>query len=266
VRDGLVLNLLSVVPRSAVSRAMGVFGRSKLPRFLLRPLLSIYCRIYGVNLGEAARALPEYDSFVDFFTRELRDGLRPLADAPLISPADGAVASFGRVVDGTFPGADGLDARMADLLGGDGDGGSFIVIYLSPKDYHRVHSPVAGALKRWRYLPGKFWPVFPASTRAFRDLFATNERLAVEIETAAGPLWLVFVAAFGVGRIATTFCEPVSNAGFPKSDGVAEGSVSAGDELGRFELGSTVVIVAPGEVDWCVEPGQPIKLGEALAR
>lgn len=266
MKDGLVLNLLSVVPKSAVSRAMGLFGRTRFPGLLLRPMLAIYCRIYGVDRSESIRALPEFDSFVDFFTRELKPGLRPLADAPLISPADGAVASFGRIVDGGFGDADGLDARVGDLLGGEGEGNSFIVIYLSPKDYHRVHSPVAGELGRWRYLPGRFWPVFPASTRKFRDLFASNERLAVEIGTEGGPLWLVFVAAFGVGRIATTFCEPISNTGLPRSEGVADGAIAAGDELGRFELGSTVVLVVPGEVDWCVTPGQTIRLGEALCR
>ncbi len=250
---------------------MGRFGRSRLPRWLLQRILRWYVGHYGVNLDEAARPLSDYSSLVDFFTRSLTDGVRPTsqdADA-IVSPVDGKVYAIGTVKDGRLPQAPNLDYAVQTLLGGDDrfDGGEFAVIYLSPKDYHRVHSPREGQIIGWRYRPGRLWPVFPAATRRIRDLFARNERLVIHLDTDAGKIAYVMVGAFGVGRMRTTFCDLVTNEGWQGGDKTLDPprSVERAGELGRFEMGSTVVLLfEAARVSWDVEAGATVRLGERI--
>lgn len=273
MRDGLILNLLSVVPKRTTSRLMGWFGRLRLPRFLLQAILRWYIPHYGVDVSEAARPVEAYGSLVDFFTRQLRDGARPIDPAPdaFVSPADGRVHALGRIVDGRLPQSPHLDFAVADLLGGDDryDDGDFCVIYLSPRDYHRVHTPCAATVRGLRYRPGQLWPVFPAATRRVADLFARNERMVFRLDTGIGEVALVMVGAFGVGRMTTPLTELISNSGAPRRDIALEPAPQLGraDEIGTFELGSTVVLVVPhGSLEWTATEGAPIKLGESLGR
>ena len=271
MKDGLIITGLSLVPRNLVSRVMGMFGRSHLPRFLLDPILRWYVGHYGVNLSECVGGLGDYNSLVDFFTRPLLPEARPICPDPdaIVSPVDGKVYAIGAIVDGRLPQAPDLDYAVADLLGGDDryESGQFAVIYLSPKDYHRVHTPREGSVVGWRYRPGELWPVFPAATRKVRDLFAKNERMVARLDTDAGEIAVVMVGAFGVGRMRTTFCDLISNAGEPRVDGAVEPpmAIERAGELGRFEMGSTVVLVFPaGRALWSVEPGATVRLGERI--
>lgn len=250
---------------------MGRFGRSRLPQWLLQRILRWYVGHYGVNLAEAGRPLTEYGSLVDFFTRSLAEGSRPIAAGPdaIVSPVDGVVYAIGTVEGGRLPQAPNLDYAVQTLLGGDDrfDGGEFAVIYLSPKDYHRVHSPREGRITGWRYRPGRLWPVFPAATRRIRDLFARNERLIIHLDTDAGAIAYVMVGAFGVGRMRTTFCDLVTNEGWQGGDKELDPPrpVERGGELGRFEMGSTVVMLfEPGTIAWEVEAGATVRLGERI--
>jgi len=273
VKDGLVIGLLSVVPRRRMSRLMGWGSRRRLPRLAMRTLLRAYVRHYGVNLAEVERELRDFPTLADFFTRALREGARPqCADVDAVtSPVDGRVHAAGRVVEGRLPQSPALDFAVRDLLAGDDrfDDGHFAVLYLSPRDYHRVHAPRAGTIVGWRYRPGRLWPVFPAATRRIRDLFARNERLVVRIRTdGAGELALVMVGAFGVGRMSASFAELVTNTGRPARDEEPQAPLplDLGDEVGRFEMGSTVVLLfEAGRVRWEVEPGDEVRVGQRIA-
>ena len=271
MKDGVIITGLSLLPRRLVSRGMGRFGRARLPSFVLRPLLRWYVGHYGVNLLECAGGLEDFDSLVAFFTRPLLPEARPICQDPdaIVSPVDGRVYAIGAVEKGRLPQAPGLDYAVRDLLGGDEryEGGQFAVIYLSPKDYHRVHAPREGSILGWRYRPGALWPVFPAATRRVRDLFARNERLIVRVQTEAGEVAVVMVGAFGVGRMRTTFCDLITNAGARAGDGSLEPAqaVQRCGELGRFEMGSTVVLLfPPGRAEWSVEAGVDVRLGQRI--
>lgn len=270
MRDGLVIGLLSVLPRRGTSRLMGWAMRRRLPGFVLRGVLRWYVRHYGVDLSEVDGGLDRFGSVVEFFTRPLKEGARPICadDDAVVSPCDSRVYAVGRVVDGRLPQSPELDYAVADLLGGDSryDGGEFAVLYLSPKDYHRVHSPAAGRVVGYRYRPGRLWPVFPAATRKIRDLFARNERLVIRLATEdLGEVAVVMVGAFGVGRIAVTFADLVTNTGGAAHERELDVPVGRGEELGRFEMGSTVVLVfEPGKVDWETQPEVAVKMGQRI--
>lgn len=251
---------------------MGAFARVRLQQPLLRWLLRWYIGKYGVDLTEAVGTIDDYPSLHSFFTRPLKPGLRPIhaAGDSICSPADGLVYAVGHVEGGRLPQSPELNYAVRDLLGGDAryDDGEYIVIYLSPKDYHRVHNPREGSLLGWRYRPGELWPVFPGATRSIRDLFAKNERLIIRVGSDVGEVAVVMVGAFGVGRMTTTFCELVTNDGQPTGDVDAPSPepLTRGGELGRFEMGSTVVLLfEKGRIAWGVPVGAQVRVGERIA-
>ena len=157
---------------------------------------------------------------------------------------------------------------LAELVGHPVDGPrDVVVLYLSPKDYHRVHVPREGQATLWRYLPGTLWPVFPAAVRRIDGLFARNERMVVHTETELGPIDVVLVGAFGVGRISLSVSDLVSNTGATGCEAQLSPAVplERGQELGVFHLGSTVILITePGVVEWSCVEGQPVRLGEPL--
>jgi len=225
-------------------------------------------------MDEVAESLDSFPTIVDFFTRALKDGVRPICPATdsLVSPADAKVYAVGRVVDGRLPQAASMDYAVADLLDGDEryEGGEFAVLYLSPKDYHRVHTAREGEVLSYRYRRGALWPVFPAATRRVRNLFARNERLIVEQRSPGlGDFCCVLVGAFGVGRMKAVFTELTTNTSARSYDSVLEPAfqLARGEELGRFEMGSTVILVLPaGSVVWEVEAGSDVRVGQRIAR
>jgi phosphatidylserine decarboxylase len=271
VKDALIISALSVVPKNRAARLMGVFARTRLPAAAQRALLRWYVGKYRVDLTECEGVLEDYGSLTDFFTRALKPGKRPTDPAPraIVSPCDGTAYAVGRVEDGRIPQAEGRTYAVKDLLGGDERyvGGSYAVLYLSPRDYHRVHVPREGAAVRYTYLPGRLWPVFPAATRSVDELFARNERLTTWIAADLGEYALVMVGAFGVGRMRVVYDPLVTNTGRPAAATaiVPPADFARADELGRFEMGSTVILVfPPGVVEWTIAAGDPVRVGSAI--
>jgi phosphatidylserine decarboxylase len=267
-----------LAPRRLVSRLTGLLARLRLPGFLLRPMLRAYARRYGADLAEMAQPLASYRSFVDFFTRPLKDGARPQSDDPLVvgAPHDGRVQRTGRVEDGTLLQVKGSTYSLVELLG-DGEwasrfeGGSYYVGYLAPGDYHRFHWPFDGRADTVRRLPGDLWPVNERAVASVERLFARNERVVVLGTTASGGAFAyVAVGALNVGSIRLAFHEMRTNRW--RRGTVRTWSVDAagarGHEFGRFELGSTVVLLLArdaGSLDR-LEPGVPIRVGQPIGR
>ena len=235
---------------------------------------------YGVNMAEAANPDPaSYASFNEFFTRPLKAGARPLSQAPWICPVDGAISAFGRIeADQVFQ-AKGHGYSTTTLVGGDAklaaefQDGHFATLYLSPKDYHRIHMPCWGRLRQMVYVPGSLYSVNPATARALPGLFAKNERVVCVFDTAHGPFVLVLVGATVVGSMATPWhglVNPPRNKTVKRWD-YAEGQVEIdqGHEMGRFLLGSTVVMLWPKAPKLAFNPAwteaRPIRLGEVMA-
>lgn len=267
MKDALIVSALSVVPRNRGARAMGRLARSRVSRWLT----AAFVRAYGVDLTEAdQQSLGAYPTLEALFTRRLRAGIRPIDAAPdaLVSPVDGTCAAVGRTVGGRIDVAPGQSLHVAELLDAEVEGErDVVVLYLSPKDYHRVHVPREGLVRSWRYVPGTLWPVFPAAVRRVRDLFSRNERVAMRIDTDGGPLDFVMVGAFGVGRITLSFCDLVTNTGGKRASGELEPPVVLlrGAEVGTFHLGSTVVLVTrPGQFRIDVRPGDRVLVGARI--
>jgi phosphatidylserine decarboxylase len=230
-------------------------------------------------MGEAAEPdVSKYASFNDFFTRALREGARPLADARWLCPVDGAISQFGRIEQNQIFQAKGHSFSTVALVGGDAtlasqfDDGSFANIYLSPRDYHRIHMPCEGRLVRMIYIPGALYSVNPATARGIPDLFARNERVVCVFESASGPFVLTLVGATIVGSMATVWHGVVNP---PRGGAVREWDyrdqhivLAKGAEMGRFLLGSTVVLLFPKNdmrfnAAW--EPAGAVRMGEAMA-
>jgi len=234
---------------------------------------------YGVDMGEALTSdIGSYRSFNDFFTRALKPGARPIAAADLVSPVDGAISQFGAIEGDQIFQAKGHRYSTTALVGGDAAlaarfaHGSFATLYLSPKDYHRIHMPCDGRLLRMIYVPGDLFSVNPTTARGVPGLFARNERVVCVFETARGPFVLVLVGATIVGSMATVWHGVVNP---PRGGEVREWRyddqqivLRQGDEMGRFLLGSTVVMLFPApplDFNPAWAPARPIRLGEAMA-
>ncbi len=266
MKDALIVSLLSVAPRKTGARSMGWFARTGASALVTRAFVAAY----GVDLEEATGDLADYPTLEALFTRALKPGVRPVDADPsaLVSPVDGRVAVVGTTTDGRIDVAPGRALDVAELVGDVLDGEQDIaVLYLSPRDYHRVHVPLEGEAKRWSYVPGTLWPVFPAAVRRVENLFSRNERVVVNTETSAGPLDVVLVGAFGVGRITLEICDVITNSGGQATTEDIAAPLDRGALLGTFHLGSTVVLCAPaGTWRWCVKPGDPVRYGVAIGK
>jgi phosphatidylserine decarboxylase len=256
--------------RCAASRARW-WTRRVIPWFIAR---------YGVNMAEAVDPGPTgYASFNEFFTRALRDGARPLAQADFVSPVDGAVIQCGAIDGDQLLQAKGHRYSTRALVGGDlllasqFDDGQFATLYLSPRDYHRIHMPCDGRLLRMIHVPGDLFSVNPATARGVPGLFSRNERVVCVFESARGLFLMALVGATIVGSIATVWHGVVN----PPRPGTVRDwryddqniTLRQGDEMGRFLLGSTVVMLFPKDMlrlrsDWV--PARTIQMGEAMAR
>jgi phosphatidylserine decarboxylase len=274
--------LQELLPQQLLSRTMHRLARSTSPwvrNAIIRSVLRAYPMI---ELHEAADPDPfSYPSFNAFFTRALRPGLRPLAgdERDLISPVDGTLSRFGTVREGELLQAKGMYYTASALLADESapgryDGGGFACIYLAPYDYHRIHLPLAGRLTATRYVPGQLFSVNAATARVIPGLFARNERVACEFDTELGPLAVVMVGALFVGSIETVFAgeinPPDARGGAVQDIATGVGTHFArGDELGRFNMGSTVVLLLGNRAARFAEglaPGSTMRLGQALAR
>lgn len=276
----LSLRLLGLYPKKAGSAAIGLLARMRLPRALRVPLLGRFAASYRVDLGEAEMPLDEYVSFLDFFTRRLKAGLRPQepqVPGALNSPVDGALIASGRVESGTLIQAKGLPYSLDELLASDPlaarfEGGAYATLYLSPRDYHRIHVPCAGRVLAVGRVEGELWPVNEASTAFTPGLYVRNRR-AYWIAEGTGEdegldVAAVMVAATHVGGVVVD-ARWLGSRTLGRRDRLAvDGFTCApGDDLGTFELGSTVVLLVGGEkahtFAWS-RPHGPIRIGERL--
>jgi len=267
-----------LIPKQAITLLAGRVARAQGGAMTTR-IIEWFVRRYGVNMSEAAHAdLASYATFNDFFTRALKHGARPLARADLICPVDGAISQFGPMQKDQIFQAKGHHFSSTALVGGDAelaarfDDGSFATLYLSPKDYHRIHMPCDGRLSRMIYVPGDLFSVNPTTARGVPGLFARNERVVCVFESNRGPFVLVLVGATIVGSMATVW-HGVVNA--ERSGKIREWryddkpvGLKKGQEMGRFLLGSTVVMLFPkGPLKFnpAWAPEGAIKFGEAMA-
>jgi len=267
-----------MMPKHAMTTLAGLFASQPRGRATTAAIKRFVAQ-YGVDMSEAANPdIASYATFNDFFTRALKPGARPLADAPWICPVDGAISQFGPIDRDRIVQAKGHDYTITQLLGGDAklaerfEHGSFATLYLSPRDYHRVHMPCDGRLMRMIYVPGSLFSVNPTTARGVRGLFARNERVVCVFESARGPFVVTLVGATIVGSMATVWHGRVNA---PRRGRIREWHyedrkvlLARGDEMGRFMLGSTVVVLFPKiplvfNPSW--EPGRAVRLGEAMA-
>jgi phosphatidylserine decarboxylase len=237
-----------------------------------------FIKRYRVNMAEAANEdIGSYDSFNAFFTRALKPGARPLANATYVSPVDGAISQFGAIAADQIFQAKGHQYSTTALVGGDAtlaaqfQDGAFATIYLSPRDYHRIHMPCDGVLRRMIYVPGDLFSVNPTTARGVPGLFARNERVVCVFDSNRGPFVLTLVGATIVGSMATVWHGQVNP---PRSAQICEWQYEAGqvvlkqgDEMGRFMLGSTVVLLFPAgtlqfNAQWSAT--KPVVLGEVM--
>ncbi|MGB7407560.1 MAG: archaetidylserine decarboxylase [Pontixanthobacter sp.] len=266
-------------PQHGLSKFAGRIARSERP-WLRDRLISRFVKAYDVDMDEAERPEGQYRNFNDFFTRSLKPGARPLANATteVICPADGAVSQIGRIEQGRIVQAKGQSYTAKELLGGDAaladrfEGGSFITVYLSPSDYHRVHMPTGGTLKSTTFIPGDLFSVNTATAAGVERLFARNERLSSIFDTPHGMMGSVMVGAMIVASIETVWGGLVEAHGkqvVHDDFGQDAPRLNAGAEMGRFLLGSTVILLfEPGKVEWsdALEPLSVVRMGQSIGK
>lgn len=276
MKDAAFLTLVKLLPKLSLSRAVGSATRIQGLKSAHQAAIHLFAEQYGVAVDEAELPLSGYETFGSFFTRKLKPGLRPIAPGAevVVSPVDGAVSQAGIAEGGKLIQAKGRDYTLAALLADEEEarrftGGAWTTIYLSPRDYHRIHTPIGGEITGWSYVPGNLWPVNRPSVRGVPELFAVNERVIVWMQTPVGRVAVVAVGATCVGRIRLSFDELVTNEGKPARQKVYERPIpiEKGAELGMFEMGSTVILVfEPGRVvlDERLQPETVLRLGEAI--
>jgi phosphatidylserine decarboxylase len=254
--------------KRALSHLVGWLADRKVPTPLRAPIYRTYCRLTGADVSEARPPLHAYPSLGAFFVRELISGARPIEPDPALlpSPVDGTVQALDPITQGTILQAKGRPYPIAELLGPVGadidlEGGCAWTIYLSPRDYHRIHSPETASLTESAHLPGARHSVAPKVLER-RQVLSINERVALRLETERGPLLLVLVGALNVGRIRVVGLTPEHTGPIHPPLERARGA-----ELGRFEMGSTIVLISPPGGPQLLEglkPGDPVRLGQAI--
>lgn len=277
-RERLAVMLQHAMPKLAMTR-FGSLVANAHAGAVTTAIIRWFIGHYGVDMSEAAEPdIRRYASFNEFFTRALRPGARPLAASELVCPVDGSISQFGAIDGQQIYQAKGHRYTTTALLGGDAalaapyDGGVFATLYLGPKDYHRVHMPCAGTLTRMLHVPGDLYSVNPVTARGVAGLFARNERVICVFDGPRGPWALVLVGATIVGSMSTVWHGVVNppRPGALREWRYDEGQVrlAQGQEMGRFMLGSTVVLLyprGPMHFDPAWAPGAPIRMGQAMA-
>jgi phosphatidylserine decarboxylase len=276
--ESLMPVLQAILPQHFLSRVVGWFARLEQPVWLKNRLIRLFMARYGIDLTEATcRHAEDYPSFNAFFTRSLREGVRPLGHTDWCHPADGVLSQRGNIEASELVQAKGRTYRVTELLAGSEEEarryaqGCFATTYLSPRDYHRVHMPVRGRLVSTRYVPGDLFSVNHATTERVQGLLARNERLVCFFETDHGGVVMVLVGAMIVAGIATVWGgREVPGTGAVREQFWLEGDgpvLEAGQEMGRFFLGSTVVLVTEtAHLDWSNEVGDAVTVRSPLAQ
>ncbi len=279
----LFIALQYVLPHHTLSRLVGRLANCEHPGFK-NALIRWFIRRFEVDMAQAERQNPEqYLNFNDFFTRALIEGARPIDDSQqgIACPADGAISQLGSIKHGRIFQAKGHDFSLFELLGGDSEraapfmDGQFATIYLSPRDYHRVHMPFTGTLKEMVYVPGKLFSVNQTTAENVPELFARNERVVCLFDTAAGPMAVVLVGAMIVASIETVWAgeiapvRPVLRSQLYGDNAQSVITLNKGDELGRFKLGSTaIVLFGPQACVWHndLAAGTVVNMGQSIGQ
>jgi phosphatidylserine decarboxylase len=276
--SGLNTRLLFVLPHHLLSRLVHHLTRVQIV-WLKNAMIRLFMRVFAVDMGAARIPDPRaYPNFNAFFTRDLLPGARPVVDSPgaVAVPVDGTVSQCGEIRGGRLLQAKGIDYSLDALLGSvdlaaEFDGGCFATLYLSPRDYHRIHMPLEGRLQAMSYIPGRLFSVNTHSTRTVNGLFARNERVITLFETEAGRMAMVLVGAIFVSGIETVWHGPVR----PRAaHGITHWdyrenppSLARGAEMGRFNMGSTVIVLFPPgstELTHHLGPDVAVRMGELL--
>jgi phosphatidylserine decarboxylase len=274
---------LLVLPHHLLSRMVRSATRWR-ARWWKNLLIRWFMHHFNVDMSEMAAPSPaHYPDFNSFFTRSLKPGVRPQPEQPgvITSPVDGCISQIGCISGGRLIQAKAREYSLVDLLGGDDrraaafQEGGFATLYLSPRDYHRIHMPCAARLVETVYIPGRLFSVAPHTTRTIPGLFTRNERLATLFETPDGPLAMVLVGAIFVACMETVWEGVIRPVGsdilvrrYPREDG-RQWQFRRGDEMGRFNMGSTVILLhGPGRAEWNPDlgPGQSMRIGQILGR
>ncbi|MFP2927351.1 archaetidylserine decarboxylase [Pyxidicoccus sp. 3LG] len=276
MNDQTFMKLMQLLPKSALSSAVGLATRLPVPAPVHRAAMRAFAKAYNVDMEEAEHSFERYPTFAEFFTRGLKPGLRPIdpGEKVVVSPVDGRVSQVGYSDLGRCLQAKGIEYTVDELLADKEaakpfHGGAWTTIYLSPRDYHRIHAPLGGKITGYAYIPGEFWPVNPASVKNKQSLFCVNERLITYLDTVAGRCAVVKVGATCVSRIKASYDDVTTHTGKPgcvqKYDAGFE--VEKGGELGRFEMGSTVILLfEPGRVKWddSLQEEAVVRLGKRI--
>ncbi len=281
IKDTLFISFQHLVPQHALSRLVGLLAETRI-RWLKNTLIRSFIDVYAVDMKQAERETPEqFENFNDFFTRELKPDVRPICDGDdqLACPADGAVSELGDIELGSVMQAKGQYYSLMSLVGGDADlcstylGGRFATIYLSPKDYHRVHMPCDGRLVSTTYVPGALYSVNQSTANHVPGVFARNERMICHFESDRGPFAMILVGAMIVAGIETVWGGQVApvkarlqSQSFNDQQPI---TLKKGDEMGRFKLGSTVILLFPEDgIEWdeTLANGTPTQMGGAIGR
>ena len=279
MKDSLFNAFQYIVPQHAISRIAGWLANTSVT-WIKNPFTRWFVKRYDIDMSLAKESDPcAYASFNDFFTRALRDDARPICDEQdtVVFPADGSISQWGDIVSGRVFQAKGQSYSLVELLGGDEaaakpfQGGNFATVYLSPKDYHRVHMPLAGRLTSMVHVPGDLFSVNDTTAENVPRLFSRNERAVCFFETEAGPMAIVLVGAMIVASIETVWAGQITpearTVKTTEYGQIQDFAFATGDEMGRFKLGSTAVVVfGPDAVKWREDyhAGSPTKMGEKM--
>ncbi|MBS0618771.1 MAG: phosphatidylserine decarboxylase [Spirochaetes bacterium] len=270
--------ILRILPKNMVSKLNGFLAGLRLPRFLMTPIILAFARIYKINIQEAELEIRDYESINNFFTRALKNGSRLIdqKESVIVSPVDGRLLVAGSLEKGQLLQSKGMESSLQNLLGNNRYykrflGGHYMTIYLSPQDYHRIHSPVAGRIVGYYYQPGKLFPVNNLAVNSINQLFSKNERLITYIESEQGLVAVIKVGATSVGKIRVTYDPNIATNRWIRlaKEHMYEEDIQIrkGAELGRFEMGSTVMLLfEQGTVDLLeFEEKQKVILGQPIA-
>lgn len=274
---------LYVLPHHALTRV--VYWLTRQQSSLTPKVIRWFARKFSVDMQDAVNPdLGSYSTFNEFFTRALKPEARPIASADnaIACPADGRVSAVGRIADARVFQAKGLDYSLLSLLGGDGQAterlgnGHFMTIYLSPRDYHRLHMPLAGKLIKQTHVPGRLFSVGPHTVRALPDLFARNERVVAQFETDHGLMALVLVGAMNVAAIETVWhglvTPPkgvsISHINYGNDSATSSTMLEKGAEMGRFNMGSTIIVLMENQVNWLdnLQASDAVQMGQLIGQ
>ena len=274
---------LYVLPHHALTRV--VYWLTRQQSSLTPKVIRWFARKFSVDMQDAVNPnLDSYSTFNEFFTRALKPEARPIASADnaIACPADGRVSAVGKIADARVFQAKGLDYSLLSLLGGDGQAterlgnGHFMTIYLSPRDYHRLHMPLTGKLIKQTHVPGRLFSVGPHTVRALPDLFARNERVVAQFETDHGLMALVLVGAMNVAAIETVWhglvTPPkgvsINHINYENDSATSSTTLEKGAEMGRFNMGSTIIVLVENQVNWLdnLQASDAVQMGQLIGQ